>query len=126
MKRFACLFTALAACAPAHADNLAKYPTVLRVEFVLGCMRDHKGSEYEMMSKCSCLLDALARRFTVDQFVEASTTSDAITIAGERGAALRDNEQARKLARRYREAVKDAEIGCFLRQPDESGEAEKK
>ncbi|MGH8678678.1 MAG: hypothetical protein ACREUQ_10050, partial [Burkholderiales bacterium] len=120
MKRICYLAVAMVACTLARADNLKGYPTSLRVEFVLNCMRDREGTEYELMNKCSCALDSLARRFTVDQFVEALTTADAVTIAGERGAALRDNEQARKLARQFRAAVKDAEIGCFLRQPEES------
>lgn len=120
MTRFLCLIAAITAWTPASADNLSKYPTSLRVEFVLGCMRDHQGSEYELMHKCSCVMDSLARRFAVDDFVEASTTASAVTIAGERGAALRDNERAQKLARRYRDAVKNAEAGCFLRRPDDS------
>lgn len=125
MNRITCLAAAIVVCAPANADNLKDYPTALRVEFVLQCMRDREGTRYELMNKCSCALDSLARRFTVDEFVEASTTANAVTIAGERGAALRDNEQARKLARRFRDAQKDAEIGCFLRSPEDSGHNEK-
>jgi len=106
----------------ALADNMAGYSTVLRVEFVLECMLEHKGSQYEMMNKCSCVLDQLGQKYTAEDFVEARTTSQAITIAGERGAALRDNAAARELAHRYRESVAQAESNCFLRPPEPEGQ----
>jgi ATP/maltotriose-dependent transcriptional regulator MalT len=90
------------------------YSTVLRVEFVLECMRDHEGTRYELMNKCSCVLDQLGEAYSADDFVDASTTAKAITISGERGAALRDNEQAKQLARTFRDSVKHAKANCFL------------
>ena len=39
----------------------------------------------------------------------------AVTIAGDRGSALRDNEESQKAARQYRADVKDAANACFLR-----------
>ena len=95
--------------------NMEGYSTALRVEFVLDCMRDHEGSRYELMNKCSCVLDQLGEAYSADEFVDASTTAKAITISGERGAALRDNEQAKQLARTFRESVKRAEADCFLK-----------
>jgi hypothetical protein len=110
----ACLSYAIAG-PDVRAADMEDYSTVLRVEFVLECMRDHEGTRYEMMHKCSCVLDQLGEIYSADEFVEASTTSKAITISGERGAALRDNEQAKQLANKFRDSVKRAEFDCFLR-----------
>lgn len=91
------------------------FPTAERVEFVLECMRDYPGPEFEMVQKCSCALDAIAEKLTYDQYVTASTVSKAVTIAGERGGALRDNEQAQDDARSYRSLYRDARKRCLFR-----------
>ena len=121
MRKFSVLLVLIfTVCLPlqTRADNMAGYSTVLRVEFVLECMHEHRGSQYELMNKCSCVLDQLGQRYTAEDFVEARTTSQAITIAGERGSALRDNAAAHKLAGAYRESVVEAEVDCFLRSPE--------
>ena len=91
------------------------FPTADRVEFVLECMRDHTGGQFELLNKCSCTIDRLAEQYKYDDFVEAQTMSKAVTIAGERGSTMRDNEDAQKAARRYRAAVTEAGHACFLR-----------
>lgn len=101
------------------AGDMSGYSTVMRVEFVLECMRDNSGSQYELMSKCSCVLDQLGKRYSAEAFVEARTTAQAISISGERGAVLRDNEEAQQMAREYRESLAIAESDCFLRPPIE-------
>lgn len=90
------------------------FPTAGRVEFVLECMRDHTGGQYELLNKCSCAIDRLAEKYRYDDFVEAQTMAKAVTIAGERGSTLRDNEDAQNAAKRYREAVGDAARACYL------------
>jgi len=120
MRKFTLLLlSALTMFAPlqAKAGDMADYSTVLRVEFVLECMRDHEGSRYELMNKCSCVIDQLGQRYTAEDFVEARTTALAITISGERGSALRDNAAAHALARAYHESLATAEVECFLRPP---------
>ena len=105
-----CAGTAVAA----EKNPASGYPTVVRVEFVLECMREREGSEYELINKCSCALDRLAERYSYDDFIEGLTLSKAAYIAGERGAALRDNEQAQARARKFREAYGAARRACFL------------
>lgn len=97
---------------PAQADD---YPTAERVTFVLDCLRDFPGPEYEMIQKCSCALDAIAERLPFDRYVTASTVSKAVTIAGERGGTLRENEQAQNEAREYRSLYREARKRCFFR-----------
>ncbi len=115
------LFWAFAAVVPANliAGDMSGYSTVMRVEFVLECMQEHQGSQYELMNKCSCVLDQLAKRYTAEGFVDARTTAQAISIAGERGSVLRDNEEAHRLASEYRESLVRAQSDCFLRRPNE-------
>jgi len=103
----------LALVAPLAGAN--DFPTATRVEFVLECMRDHKGGNFELLNKCSCVIDRLAEQYTLDDFVEAQTMAKAVTIAGDRGAALRDNDEAQKAARQYRAKQKAAADACFLR-----------
>jgi hypothetical protein len=91
------------------------FPTADRVEFVLECMRDHTGGQFELLNKCSCTIDRLAEQYKYDDFVEAQTMSKSVTIAGERGSTMRDNEEAQKAARRYRASVTEAGHACFLR-----------
>jgi hypothetical protein len=91
------------------------FPTVGRVEFVLDCMREHAGGQFELLNKCSCAIDRLAEKYRYDDFVEAQTMAKAVTIAGERGSTMRDNEEARIAAGRYRADVGDAARACYLR-----------
>ena len=90
-------------------------PTRDRVEYVLECMRSNPGPRQEMLYKCSCNLDALASEFSsVDEYVEAQTAANALSIGGERGAVLRESEEGKALAGRYRAAVAKAKKACFM------------
>ena len=91
------------------------FPTAGRVEFVLECMRDRTGGQFELLNKCSCTIDRLAEQYKYDDFVEAQTMAKAVSIAGERGSTLRDNEDAQNAAKRYRATVAEAGRSCFLR-----------
>lgn len=102
----------LAAAFPAAAAS--NFPTADRVEFVLECMRDHAGGEFELLNKCSCVIDRLAEKYKYDAYVEAQTLAKSVTIAGERGSVLRDNEAAQKAARSYRDTLAAASRACFL------------
>jgi hypothetical protein len=111
--RSCCLALAGLVCTPLCMAN--DFPTVDRVEFVLECMRDHTGAQFELLNKCACAIDRLAEQYKYDDYVEAQTMSKAVTVAGERGSTLRDNDEAQKAAKRYRAAVVEAGRACFLR-----------
>jgi hypothetical protein len=91
------------------------FPTAERVEFVMECMRDHTGGQFELLNKCSCTIDRLAEKYKFDDFVEAQTMAKGVTIAGERGSTLRDNDDAQKEAKKYRASILEAGRACFLR-----------
>ena len=99
------------ACVPAQAND---FPTVDRVIYVQECMRDNPGPNFEMVNKCSCALDALAREIKFDEYVEMSTIAKALSIGGERGNDLRDNESLKAPLKRYRELTAKVQKGCFI------------
>lgn len=101
----------LAATLPARAHD---YPTSDRVIWVQACMQDHPGPYFEMVNKCSCALDRIARDVKFEDFTTMNTDVNALSIGGERGSALRDNEQVQKTARRWRQVQADARKACMI------------
>jgi hypothetical protein len=80
-------------------------------------MDEHPGPRFGMQSKCACAFDTLASALTPDEFDELSTSSQALSIGGERGSVLRDNPQAQAQARRYRTLQAQAQQHCLLARP---------
>jgi hypothetical protein len=108
------LFTLCALLMASAAACANDFPTVDRVLYVQECMRAHPGPQFEMINKCSCALEALARDVKYDDYVTMSTISKAISMGGERGGTLRDSPSLEAQARRYRELQAKAEKGCFI------------
>lgn len=100
---------ALPAWAQAH-----DYPTAERVVFVQACMRDHPGGHYEMLNKCSCVLDTIARELPFDQFEQMSTVAKATSIGGERGSYIRDAEGLQVQLRKFRQLQAQARKTCMI------------
>jgi hypothetical protein len=101
----------LAASAPARAND---FPTVDRVLYVQECIRNNPGPHYEMINKCSCALDHLAREVKFADYVNMNTITNAVSIGGERGGQLRDNETVKPQIARYRELQAKARKACFI------------
>lgn len=99
-------------CAAAPAAN--DYPTAQRVLYVQECMAAHPGNHYEMVSKCSCAIDAMAEQVPYDDFVTMSTIANALTIGGERGGSLRDNETLKPDVKRFRDLQAKVKKSCFI------------
>ena len=111
MRIHGALLLLLCAAPLAHAND---FPTRARVEYVLGCMRESKASPQESMYKCSCTIDAIADKVHYNDWVDLSTISNGITIAGERGGVMRDMKDGRKLITSYKELQASAKKQCFL------------
>ena len=90
------------------------YPTSARVVYVQACMRDHPGPHYEMLNKCSCTVDTLARDLTYDDFVTMDTIANANSIGGERGNEIRDTESLQVQARKFRQLQIAAKKSCLI------------
>ncbi|HSW06991.1 hypothetical protein [Aquabacterium sp.] len=109
--RIALSFTLLLAALGAHAND---FPTVERVLYVQECMRANPGPNFEMVNKCSCALDKVAAQVKFDEYVTISTMAKAVSIGGERGGELRDNETIKPQIARYRELQTKAQAACFI------------
>ena len=116
MKHLLRLLCACALPLVAHGVALANdFPTLDRVLYVHECMAAHPGAtQFEMTSKCSCAVDALASQVKYDDYVSMSTAAKATTIAGERGGEIRESEQMQAEIKRYRALQAAAEKSCFL------------
>jgi hypothetical protein len=95
------------------AWGASDFPTTARVEYVLECMRAEPQAR-DSMYKCSCAIDAIASKVTYEEWLDLSTVSNAITIAGERGGVVRDMKDGRKMVGTYRSLQQEARKRCFL------------
>ncbi len=119
MKRWACLFALALMVGCASVPTIAQtptndYPTNERVIFVQACMRDHPGGHYEMLNKCSCAIDAVARQLPFETYTSMSTAANANSIGGERGSYIRDSESLQIDIRKFRVLTTQAKKGCFI------------
>lgn len=107
-------FFAAALFAAATSVSANDFPTVDRILYVQECMRAHPGSNFEMVNKCSCALDKLALKVKFDDYVTMTTIVKAVTIGGERGGDIRDNETIKPQIKRYRDLQSEVQNSCFL------------
>jgi hypothetical protein len=108
------LLAACAATPSAEATAANDYPTVDRVLYVQQCMRANPGPHYEMTNKCACALDRIAAEVKFDDYVTMTTIVNAISIGGERGGDLRDNETIKPQIARYRALQAKVQAACFI------------
>jgi len=92
------------------------YPTVDRVVYVQACMRDHPGPHYEMVNKCSCVIDRIAQDVPFDDYVTMSTATNANSIGGERGSYIRDVDALQQQIRKFRTLQAQAMKSCMINQ----------
>ena len=111
LSRTLLMLCALSATTGVSAND---FPTVERVLYVNECMRANPGLQFEMVNKCSCALDRLASEVTYDDYVSMTTIVNAISIGGERGSEMRDNESLKPQIARYRELQARVTKACFI------------
>ena len=111
LRRLLCASTLLGAAMPLLGND---FPTVDRVLYVQECMKVHPGPSFEMVNKCSCALDKLAGEVKYEDYVTMITVVNAVSIGGERGSELRDNESIKPLAKRFRELQSKVQQSCFI------------
>lgn len=95
-------------------DRVNNYPTVDRVQYVQECAQNYPDKPHqEMIYKCSCALDEIAKRINYENFVDAWTSSKAITIAGERGA-IREHQMVKGFAKQFKDVQAAAQKICLF------------
>ena len=94
------------------ADIVNDYPTVVRADYVFGCMQVN-GQTREALEKCSCSIDVIASLLPFDQYEEAETIMRVRQRAGEKAAIFIGNPGLRAKVDDLRRAQVEAELRCF-------------
>ena len=89
------------------------FPTQARVEYVLQCMLEHGGQNYDNLYHCVCSVDKIASQMSYDDFSQAQTFTYLFNTPGERGGEFRDPPQSSKLRTQLKEAKALAAQACF-------------
>jgi hypothetical protein len=110
--------TSTASEQPAAAQGAAgDFPTLTRVEYVLQCMQEHGGQNYDNMYHCACAVDVIAKAMTADEYDQAVTFTNLFGMGGERGAVFRDPPQSEQLRNKLKDAKAAANDACFPKTP---------
>lgn len=96
-------------------DAKGDFPTLARVEYVIGCMNQRGAETYDTLYGCSCTVDHLRSQFSYDEYSEAETYRQLRGTPGERGGMFRDPEQADLLRDKLAAALETAEKRCFIK-----------
>jgi len=99
--------------APAQAAAPNDFPTLTRVEYVLSCMQEKGGKNYDNLYHCVCAVDHIAAKLPHDEFMQAETFATNVNLAGERGGVFRDPPQSKALRDKLKAAQDEAVAACF-------------
>ena len=105
--------TAQAAPAPAPAASGNDFPTLTRVEYVLSCMQEKGGKNYDNLYHCVCAVDRIAAKLPHEEFLQAETFATNANLPGERGGVFRDPPQSKALRDKLKAAQDEALAACF-------------
>jgi hypothetical protein len=106
------LFTLAATAVAARADDFNDYPTVVRSEYVFGCLKAN-GETRQAIAQCSCSIDVIASLLPYDRYVTAETVLSMSQVRGNLGGQFRSSEQAASALNDLRRAQAEAEVRCF-------------
>jgi len=91
------------------------YPTRARVDYVIGCMATN-GQTQEVMERCSCSIDHIAKTIPYNSFVQLETIRRMQDMPGERAMLFRGVGWIKDLQDRFRLAQVEADLECFPEQ----------
>lgn len=101
------------AAAPAPAAPANDFPTLTRVEYVLSCMQEKGGKNYDNLYHCVCAVDRIAAQMPHEEFLQAETFETNKNLAGERGGVFRDPPQSKALREKLKTVSDEAVAACF-------------
>jgi hypothetical protein len=92
----------------------AAYPTEALAEYVLGCMGAN-GQTPDMLRRCACSIDHIARKLSYDDYVKAETVLRLQQVPGgaPNTAIYRNSPWSQEIIDRLRTAQVEAEDECF-------------
>jgi hypothetical protein len=94
------------------AADFNDYPTVVRADYVFGCMKTN-GETRHALEQCSCSIDVVASLLPYDRYVTAEAVLSMSQLPGERGSMFRTPEPVRAALNELRRAQAEAEVRCF-------------
>jgi hypothetical protein len=97
----------------AQAENT--YPTLERVNYVLDCMDRHGGAKIEHLTSCSCEIDEIADKVTLDEFTDANIYIQNKDTPGDKGAVFHDTQFAKDAYEKLEGSRKAAEKVCWVK-----------
>lgn len=89
------------------------FPTLARVEYVLQCMLEHGGQNYDNLYHCTCAADALAAKMSYEEYSQSLTFTYMFNTPGERGGQFRDPPESKRLRDLLKESKALAQSRCF-------------
>ena len=106
--------TAFAAKTKVAKPKANNYPTLDRVQYVLECVQNYPDKVHqEMVYKCSCAIDEIAKQISYDDFINDWTASKAISIAGDRGA-IREHQMVKGMVKQFKDVQGSAQKTCLF------------
>jgi hypothetical protein len=94
-------------------SNGQDYPTAAKVDYVIGCMASN-GQTHEMLQKCSCSIDRIAKAIPYEEYVQISTLMSLQQMAGAgRNAVYKNATWSTQAVARLREVQADSTLSCF-------------
>ena len=111
--KFSLSFSIIACLLTSVGVQANDFPTRERVEYVLKCMSEHGGQNYNTLYACVCAIDTIASRLSYDEFTKAVTYTNLRKTPGERGGLFRDRERTGAIIELLAETRKDAGRRCF-------------
>ena len=107
--------------AAAGADRTVNdFPTLARVEYVLQCMLEHGGQNYDNLYHCTCAADTIASRMSYEDFSQSLTFTYMFSTPGEKGGEFRDPPESKRLRDLLKESKALAQTRCFPAIPGDS------
>ena len=94
--------------------NASDFTTEATVRFALDCMADNGGLNDESFYYCTCRLDHIASHISFSEYEEGVTFERTRAMPGEKGGSVRDNERAKQMYEKLKEARKSADSECIL------------
>lgn len=109
----AALAAVLIAVGPVQsAESANDYPTVVRADYVFGCMQVN-GQTRDALERCSCSIDVIASLLPFAQYEEAETIMRVRQRGGEKAAMFISNPTLRAKVDDLKRAQVEAELRCF-------------
>jgi hypothetical protein len=110
--QFCVLAAVLVTAVAARAEEVNDYPTVVRSEYVFGCLKAN-GETRQAIEQCSCSIDVIASLLPYERYITGETVLSMAQVTGNLGSQFRSTEQAATALNDLRRAQAEAEVRCF-------------